>query len=113
MSKEIQKYNDITPDMNLEWEAKYGKDRIVDLEVETASGKNAKFVLRKPNRTVMEAIGEPASKGNVAKVNQIFIANCVLGGDMEALENDGDVYAEVLSQIVELTSKAKSKVKKR
>lgn len=111
--KKYTTYQDITPDQNAQWEAQYGKNRIVDVEIETASGDTARFVLRKPNRNVMEAIGKPAAENNIAKVNQIFIANCVLGGDMESLDQDGDIYAEVLQLITKLTSKVKSKVKKR
>lgn len=113
MSKEFQKHSDITPDMNREWEAKYGKKRISDLEIETSDGDVARFVIRKPDRQVLEAMGKYAAAKNVSATNKVLISNCVLGGDMEALEKDGEVYIEVLEQLNALKKKAKSTVKKR
>lgn len=113
MSKDFQKHSDITPDMNREWEAKYGKKRISDLEIETSDGEVAKFVIRKPDRQVLEAMGKHAAAKNVSATNKVLISNCVLGGDMEALEKDGEVYIEMLAQLNLLKNQAKSSVKKR
>ncbi|WP_438710860.1 hypothetical protein ACSTS3_19675 [Aquimarina muelleri] len=136
---EYQKYQDITPEQNAEWEAKYGKRRVSDIEVkfiddiepidpdiadyekvkakaEAKAEANAivyRFVVRKPDRSVLSAIGKHAQQNNVEKVNEVLIKNCVLGGDMEALEKDGEVYLEVLESINLLKSKAKSTIKKR
>jgi hypothetical protein len=109
---EYQKYQDITPEQNAQWEAKYGKSRVSDLEV-VVDDKTYRFVLRKPDRAVLKAIGRHAAKEDVDKVNDVLIKNCVLGGDMEALEKDGEVYLEVLESVNLLKSKAKSTIKKR
>ncbi|WP_435135716.1 hypothetical protein [Formosa sp. A9] len=113
MNKEFQKYSDITPEMNQEWEAKYGKTRLIDLEVQISDTETFNFVLRKPDRPVLEAIGRHAANKDVAAANKTLINNCVLGGDMEALNKDGEVYLEVLEQLNLLKHKAKSTVKKR
>ncbi|CDF80570.1 hypothetical protein BN863_28580 [Formosa agariphila KMM 3901] len=113
MSQEYQKYTDITQDMNLQWEAKFGKKRISDLSIETSDGETVNFVIRKPDRQVLEAMGKHAAVKNVSATNKVLISNCVLGGDMEALEKDGEVYIEVLAQLNMLKQQAKATVKKR
>lgn len=105
-------YNDITPDQNQDWEAKYGKHRIIDLTVEV-DGKEYNYVLRKPDRAVLEAMGKHAVAKNVELTNKTLIKNCVLGGDMEALDKDGSVYVEVLENLQKLKTEAKSTIKKR
>lgn len=113
MNKEYQKHSDITKDMNLDWEARYGKHRIIDLEVVLSEGESYNFVLRKPDRAVLEAMAKHAANKDVAATNKSLINNCVLGGDMEALNKDGEVYLEVLNKLNLLKHEAKSTVKKR
>lgn len=105
-------YADITPEQNAAFEAKYGKSRLSELEVAVDDAKY-KFLVRKPDRAVLEAIGSHAAKKDVQKINQVLIKNCVLGGDMEALDKDGEVYLAVLDAINLLKSKATSTIKKR
>ena len=109
---EYQKHKDITAEDNAKWEAQYGKSRISDLDIEV-DGKTYKFIVRKPDRNVLKAIGRHAAQKDVEKVNVVLIKNCVLGGDMEALEKDGEVYLEVLDSVNLLKSKAKKTLKKR
>ncbi|MGB1307531.1 MAG: hypothetical protein ACPG6B_01375 [Oceanihabitans sp.] len=113
MTTNYKKYSDITAELNQEWEAKYGKSRIIDLEVKVSEKEIYSFVLRKPDRPVLEAIGKHAANKDVAAANKVLISNCVLGGDMEALNKDGEVYLEVLEQLNLLKHQAKSTVKKR
>lgn len=139
MDKAYTTYADITPELNAQWEAKYGKRQVLDIEiklkdepelvgkhVEDHEAINAKleaeaeaeavtyrFVLRKPDRAVLEAIGRHAANKDISNVNKTLMKNCVLGGDMEAIEKDGSVYLNVLEQINLLKSKAQSTVKKR
>ncbi|QQV91582.1 hypothetical protein Peternella1_46 [Winogradskyella phage Peternella_1] len=109
---DYSKFADITPEQNSQWEAKYGKHLLIDLEIEV-DGRTYNYVLRKPDRAVLEAMGKHAVSKNVELTNKSLIKNCVLGGDMEALEKDGSVYVEVLEQLQKLKSEAKSTVKKR
>jgi hypothetical protein len=106
------KFTDITPEQNSQWEVKYGKHLLVDLEIEV-DGRTYNYVLRKPDRAVLEAMGKHAVSKNIELTNKSLIKNCVLGGDMEALEKDGSVYVEVLEQLQKLKSEAKSTIKKR
>lgn len=110
---EYQKYTDITEDQNRKWEAMYGKSRIMDLQIEIDDDRIYNFVVRKPDRSIIKAIGNYAAKNDVEKVNEVLIKNCVLGGDMEALEKDGGVYLKVLENVNLLNQKAKSTLKKR
>ncbi|MBU2923056.1 hypothetical protein KO504_17030 [Winogradskyella psychrotolerans] len=112
MDKVYTTFADITPELNAQWEAKYGKHRIIDLEIEV-DGHTYNYVLRKPDRAVLEAMGKHAVAKNVELTNKSLIKNCVLGGDMEALDKDGSVYVEVLEQLQKLKSEAKSTIKKR
>ncbi|MBV7268371.1 hypothetical protein [Winogradskyella luteola] len=112
MSKTYTTFAEITDEQNKAWEAKYGKSRIVDLEVEV-DGQSYNFVLRKPDRAVLEAMGKHAVSKNVQQTNKTLISNCVLGGDMEALDKDGGVYVEVLQNLQKLKTEAKSTIKKR
>lgn len=96
--------------MRKQWEAKYGKKRIKEIALESEDG-TFRYVLRKPGRNVMDAIAKAGEK-DVAAANRIFINNCVLGGDMEAIELDGDIYLTILQEIAALTTEKKIKVKK-
>tara|TARA_Y100001963_G_C6465629_1_gene302174 strand:- start:51 stop:383 length:333 start_codon:yes stop_codon:yes gene_type:complete len=106
----IQNFKDVTPEVINQLKAKHGKSLTQATVI--VEGEEYNYILKKPNRNVMEAIGKPAAENDIAKVNKIFIANCVVAGDMSALEDDGAVYAEVLKLITELTSKVESSLKK-
>ncbi|MFD2566078.1 hypothetical protein [Pseudotenacibaculum haliotis] len=105
-----QTYKDITKEQRKEWEAKFGKHRIKDITFEV-DGISYGFVLRKPSRSVMEAVAKEGEK-NIAAANNIFLKNCVLGGDMEAIDLDGDVYLIVIKEISLLLNKKNITVKK-
>lgn len=111
MQKKYTAYADITNEMRKQWEAQYGKKRIIQIELETEEGVLT-YVLRKPNRSVMEAVALAGEKKDIKLANKIFIENCVLGGDMEAIDQDGDVYLTVLGEIAALTNQKNIKVKK-
>jgi len=103
-------YSDITPEMIQDWKLKYGELQQIDVELE--EGKTASFIARRPNRSVMDAIGEYGVKKQVAEANKVLIANCVLGGDMDLMENDGSVYTALLEQLERLVTRKRASVKK-
>ncbi len=112
------RYDEITEDMIRDWKAKYGFNSLRSCEViveEGTEGKEpiiANFVLRVPSRTVVDRVGELGAENKIGDSNKVFIANCVLGGDMDMLENDGAVYSKVLKEIGKLMAAKKSTVKK-
>ena len=97
--------------MRKDWAACFGASRIHDIEVQT-QGNTYGFVIRKPTRKVMEAVAQEG-ENNLAAANKIFISNCILAGDMQALEDAGEVYLAVLEHIGSLIQQKRVKVKKR
>jgi len=111
--EEFQSYNDITPSLIQDWKAKFGPNSLREVTVDLPDeGLEYRFVLRKPGRGVMEAVATAGAKNDIAGSNKILIANCVLGGDMAAIENDAAVYLQVLDEIRQLVGKTESTVKK-
>lgn len=111
----MEDYNAITPDQIRDWKAKYGANSLREVSIkvlEEESEEVSRFVLRKPGRSVMEAVAVAGAKNDIAGSNKILIANCVLGGDMAALENDAAVFLAVLDEIRQLVSKTDTTVKK-
>lgn len=92
--------------------AKHGK-KISELTVTTSDDETFVFVLKKPSRHTIEAVSdlESEKKGRVAAVSKIMMANCVIAGNMEALE-DGEVYSTVLEEVGKLFTKASATIKK-
>lgn len=100
----------VTPDVILEAKAKYSEKRLRLVTVTTLEGDELEYLIRKPNRNVIEAVSQ--LNGDLTKTNKILIANCVLAGDADSLENDSDVYGEVMKQLGALMKGATSTVKK-
>lgn len=108
-----QSFSDITPAQIQDWKAKYGADSLSETTVSLPEeGTEYSFVVKKPNRAVMEAVAKAGSKNDIEGSNKILLANCVLGGDMAAIENDGAVYIKLLDVIRLLLGNAESTVKK-
>jgi len=100
----------VTPELIQDSKAKYSEKRIRLIEVKSGDGDVYQFLLRKPNRNVIEAVTR--TKDNVTETNKILIANCVLAGDDEAFENDCDVFGEVMKQLGVFMKGATSAIKK-
>ncbi|MBD3748510.1 MAG: hypothetical protein IE931_03345 [Sphingobacteriales bacterium] len=107
---ENQTYSEITPALITDWKAKYGEKSLSLATVKNADGDEFKFVLKKPNRSTLEAIAK--AKDDSERINKLLLSNCVLGGDTYIFEQDGSVYLEVLTQIGKLSGKAETEVKK-
>lgn len=69
------------------------------------------YLVKKPSRAVVTAIGEAGAKKDTHKVQKIMIA-CVLEGDKEAYEYDGAIYLQLIERISDLVEKAKSDIAK-
>lgn len=105
------KYTDITPDQIQDWKAKHG-DVISEVAITTASGEIARFVVKPPNRHVMDAVASHAVKKDVAASNKAMLTNCVLGGDMDMIETDGGAYGALLGELRTLVEVQEVTVKK-
>lgn len=99
----------VSPEAILAAKAKYGENRLKLIGIEV-DGKDIDYLLRKPGRSVIEAVAR--HKGDITAANKVLLTNCVLAGDADALDQDGDVYAQVLKHISGMMRGAKSTVKK-
>lgn len=59
----------------------------------------ARFIARRPSRTVMDLLSKYGAEKDTIAASKCIVSNCILGGDMEVLENDGGVYTEVLFKL--------------
>lgn len=104
-----QTFADITPQHIQDWKAKRGSYALSVCSVDVSEGVTAKFVLAAPDQKTFIAISE---NKNPADANRILLANCVLGGDLDFLEKDGQVFATVLSDCAGLLKRKPSTLKK-
>lgn len=88
-------------------------NKLSELKFETSEGQELVFVLKKPTRSVIEAIADIKNdaKGKISQSSKLMISNCVVAGPMEELE-DGEVYATVLEAVGRTFTKASADVKK-
>lgn len=89
---------------------KYNEKRLRKVTATTIDGEKIVYILVKPNRNTIEAAGR--AKDNVPAANKILLANCVLAGDADALQNDGEVYAAIMRTIVSLMKSQQATVEK-
>lgn len=88
-----------------------GKRNLREIIVTDDEGEETAFLVRKPNRILVQAITAAGEKKDSNKATNLLLG-CVLEGDMELLENDGSVFVNLAERISELLSKSKSEVKK-
>jgi len=112
MDQQVKKYSDITAEKITEWKARYGADSLSEVTVVTGEDKSARFVIRKPNRSLMDAVAQHGISKNVTAANKVMINSCVLGGDMDDMERDGGVYTALLKEIESTLERYDSTVKK-
>lgn len=88
--------------------AKYGKIKIITVVVEepvrdddgnVVSAEVYYYAARRPDKGQVRMLMDFANKKNEDKFISSAIKNLIVGGDMEALENDGLVYMGIIPQI--------------
>jgi len=94
-----------------ELKAKYG-NVLSQVTIHTKD-KTVEYVIRIPPRSVIDAVASESRPGtvNVNEVSKILISNCVLAGDMDLIERDGNVYSTLLSRIKDEINDYKAEVK--
>lgn len=103
----VKPFSAITADTIQNWKARCGADNLREITID-----NFKFILRTPSRTVIDLVAQHGNDKKVIEANKVLISNCVLGGDIDEMENDGSIYTELLSEIRNLLTKRKATVKK-
>lgn len=116
------KFSEITPEMIQDWKAQKGADSLSQVDIKYCAKKNedgedvktktASFIICTPTRTVMDVIAQHGLAKDVAKANKALISNCVLGGDMDAIEQDGGVYTSLLTKLNIKTTDYEASIKK-
>lgn len=107
-NKEIRPYGETEIDDHA---AKVGGRRNLREIVIDSDGCKFCYLVKKPSRAVMQAISVAEQKKDVNKAQKILLG-CVLEGDKDGYEYDGNIYIELLEQIAQLGEKTKSAVKK-
>lgn len=106
--EQVKPFSAITDTQIQDWKAKYGKLS----QITVGEGDDeTNFIVKQPNRMVMDVIADKNEKGDVAGGNNVIIANCVLGGDLEQMESDGGIYSSLLEQIVSLIKRRTATIK--
>lgn len=117
-------FAEVTDDMIQGWKASHGdaNGEITSVEIPLRDAHTldekpehipkAGFILAVPSRTVIDRVAELGDKREILQANKVLIANCVLAGDMDLLERDGNVYTAVLQEIQKLQRSRVASVKK-
>lgn len=106
-----RKYADVTSEMIQDWKAKYNQEYLEEVSISN-NGKDYKFIIKKPTRFAMDAMAQFGIEKNVSEANKTLIANTVLGGDLDAMEQDGGIYQALLSRLNVKAKDYKVEVKK-
>lgn len=88
-----------------------GKRNLREVVVTTDDGYQFIYLVKKPNRSVMQAIAEYEQKKDIASIEKLMVG-LVLLGDKEAFEHDGAIYTALMSEIGRLVQTAKADAKK-
>ncbi|MRI64427.1 hypothetical protein EDM00_10585 [Ornithobacterium rhinotracheale] len=78
----------------------------------TADQEPAYFLVKKPNKALVDMLGSKGYKDNLERANDAIIKNCVLMGDTELMENDASVYTGLLEQLAGMVQSSRVALKK-
>jgi len=104
--EQIKPFSEITPEHIQNWKARYGN---VLSEVTVGS---AQFIVRIPSRRTIDLMAQYGRKNELVAANNTLISNCVLGGDLDEMEQDGSIYTGLLEQLTKVLSKKEASIKK-
>lgn len=105
-AEDKEKINGFTEQQRNELLAKYG-NRLRMVTVVTEDGRYDYLVIR-PSRAHMMLVADKGRDGDYEAANNVLIANCVVAGDKEVLEEDFAVYSGVMQAIQSLTEAQQS-----
>lgn len=93
--------------------AKYGSKCLKISEIFPDEDSEAvSFLLKKPSKNLIYMLGSKEYENDVEKSSKAMIANCVLAGDAELLENDAAIYTELVTLIGSMAKASRSSLKK-
>ena len=117
-AEEVKKLSVIKPYTEVQIDAHAakcgGRRNLREIPVTTDNDEQFVYLVKKPSRSVMQAIAEENEKGDRKNITTIqnLMLGCVLEGDKEAYEFDGAIYTQLLKSISQLVKTAESDVKK-
>ena len=76
------------------------------------SAEPLKYLVKKPSKALVYLLSSKEYEGDVQASSDAMIANCVLAGDMDVLEQDASIFTELTSRIGDLMKGARSELKK-
>ena|SRR5690554_6730338 len=88
-----------------------GKRNLREVVVTTDDGYQFIYLVKKPNRSVMQTIAEYEQKKDIAAIEKLMVG-LVLLGDKDAYDHDGAIYTVLLTEIGRLVQTAKGEAKK-
>lgn len=113
--KNTQKFEIVKPFSEAEIEQHAGKvagkRNLREVSIKTDDGYEFVYLIKKPTRSVMEAITDKKKDNDLNGVAKLMLG-CVLEGDREAYEHDGAIYEELLKAVAALISTAEGHLKK-
>lgn len=104
--EQIKPFSAITEEHIQDWKARHG-----DVLSEVTVGES-RFIVRIPGRRTLDLMAQHGKQNDVVAANGTLINNTVLGGDIDAMDSDGGVYAGLLEQLMKLLEKKKASLKK-
>lgn len=69
------------------------------------------YIIKKPSKSLLHLINSPEFKNDTEKANNAIIANCVLLGDKERIEEDASIFSGVIDTLAGLIGSSRVELK--
>ena len=92
--------------------AKYPGALLLQVDIKTDDDKEVCYILKEPKRSVIDAMASSDKTEGGDAASKTLIANCVVWGNLDLIENSGNVYLTLLSRCKEVVKKYQSTIKK-
>lgn len=107
-----------TEERKKELQAQYGERNIVETEIVTEDGYTFGYLVKRPSKTVIQAIteleGKPTAQKTAKDITSItnLMEGCVLEGDKKAYEDDAAIFTQLMKSVGQLLHQATANLKK-
>ena len=86
--------------------------RIIEIYPEEDSAEPLKYLVKKPSKALVYLLSSKEYENDIQASSDAMIANCVLAGNLDILEQDASIFTELTSRIGDLMKGARSELKK-
>jgi hypothetical protein len=87
-----------------------GNRNVKEIVITDDEGKKYAYLVKRPTRAVVEASMVATKNGEIVKMNKLAIG-CVLAGNMDVIDQDGQMFAELAARISQIGNKITSEIK--